>query len=728
MNERPTFSPFWHRVRAMKPRLRPHTQVTRQHYRGRRWHVVQDPATNQYYRLNPIAYQFVSLLDGGRTVEEAWKLSLGEHGDAAPTQNEIISLISQLYNANLLAVETTPETEQLLRRGKERFKKKAMSQAIGLMYFKMRLFNPDPILTKIEPVLRPLLNRWGFIAWIAFVVFAAVRLFPEWDQLSSGVENAIAPSNWGWMALVFIVTKAIHETGHGVICKRFGGQVPEFGAMLLVLVPAPYVDASACWAFPSKWKRMAVGAGGMIFELFVAAIAAHVWLATPQGELLHQIAYNAMLTAGVSTVLFNANPLMRFDGYYILSDLLEVPNLMQRSTSMLTHLCQKHIFRLKDAIPPSTLPGERRILLVYGVLALAYRIFLFVSITLYVMGKFFAIGLVLAIWTGVMWFVMPLGKLSHWLATHPPLAEHRFRAVATTLGLFLLGLLAIGVIPAPDHRRAVGVVESADRTGVFMGANGFVRVAHVRAGDRVRAGDPIVTCESPELASALESSLAMLAGARSQEREATVEDPALAMVARERVAAIEAQVAFIEERLARLVVRAPHDGTVVGSDPAQIVGAFAREGDGICEIVDEGRVRVAALLPQKEAAWHFELGVERYDVVMRSFSRPDEEIEGGNVRVIDAGQVRLPHAALGFAGGGTIETEQNDQQGRMAKTPQFVVYVEPMVLGDGASAPGQSTLGAPGERVALRFHLPWRPLMAQWVDRLHKLVQGRVDV
>lgn len=721
MSERPTFSPFWHRVRAMRPRLRPHTQITRQHYRGRRWHVAQDPATNQFYRLTPIAYQFVALLDGARTIEEAWKISLGEHGDAAPTQNEIITLISQLYNANLLAVDTTPEAEQLLRRGRDRFKKKAISQAIGLMYFKVRLFNPDAMLSRIEPILRPLLNRWGFLAWAVFVAFAAFRLIPEWETLRTGVDDAVAPANWGWMALVFVVTKAIHETGHGVICKRFGGQVPEFGAMMLVMVPAPYVDASACWAFASKWQRMAVGAGGMIFELTVAATAAHVWLATPQGDLLHQIAYNAMLTAGVSTVLFNANPLMRFDGYYILSDLLEVPNLMQRSTAMLTHLCQKHIYRIKDANPPSTVPAERRILLVYGVLAMVYRVFLFFSITLYVMGKLFAIGLVLAIWTGAMWFLMPLGKLSHWLATHPQLAEHRFRAVATTLGLFLGGLLAIGAVPAPDHRRATGVVESVARSGVFVGVDGLIQEAHVRSGDHVKAGDPVITCVSPELDAALLGAKAALAEARSKERQAIAEDPSVARVAGEKVRAVEAQIAFIEDRLSRLIVRAPHDGTIVGSDPAQLVGAFAKEGDAVCEVVDESRVRVAALLAQTEAAWHFEIGPDRYRVRIRSYANPGEEIRGGNVRVIDAAQARLPHAALGFAGGGTVETRSDDREGLVAKKAQFLVYVEP----EGIDA---RALGAPGERVALRFHLPWRPLLGQWVDRLHKLVQGRVDV
>ena len=290
MAERPTFSPFWHRVRAMKPRLRPHVQITRQFYRARRWHVVRDPSSNQFYRLNPIAHEFVGLFDGVRTVEEIWKIVLARHGDAAPTQNEAIQLISQLYNSNLLSADVSPETEQLLRRGRERTKQKATQQAIGIMYFKIRVFNPDRYLSWIEPMLRPLLNMWGFLAWMAFVVFALVQVLPEWETLVGGFDSAIAPANWGWLIVVFVVTKAIHETGHGVICKRYGGQVPEFGFMLLVLFPAPYVDASSAWALPNKWKRMAVGAGGMIFELAIASAAALVWLNSPDGSLVRQVA------------------------------------------------------------------------------------------------------------------------------------------------------------------------------------------------------------------------------------------------------------------------------------------------------------------------------------------------------------------------------------------------------------------------------------------------------
>ncbi len=298
--ERPTFSPLWHRVRTLKPRLRPHVQITRQHYRGRRWHIAHDPASNQFYRLSPVGYEFVGLLDGHRSVEEVWEVSLGNHGDSAPTQQEVIELLSQMYGSNLLAIDGSPETEQLLSRGRDRTKRRIAQQAIGIMYFKLRLFNPDRYLSWLEPIMRPLLNKWGFLIWAAWVTFGLVKIIPHWDELRTAFQTAMAPANLLWLSVIFIIVKAIHETGHGVICKRFGGQVPEFGAMMLVMLPSPYVDASSAWTFSSKWQRMAVGAGGMIFELAIAAAAAHVWINAPDAQI-KQLAFNAMLTTSVST-------------------------------------------------------------------------------------------------------------------------------------------------------------------------------------------------------------------------------------------------------------------------------------------------------------------------------------------------------------------------------------------------------------------------------------------
>jgi len=728
MTERPTFSPFWHRVRSMRPRLRSHVEITRQRYRGRRWHVVHDPASNQFYRLNPVAYEFIGLLDGSRDVDTAWKIALSKFGDAAPTQNEVIQLISQLYSANLLSADAPPETEQLLRRGRERVRKKIQQQAIGIMYFRIRLFNPDRILAALEPVFRPILNRWGMLAWAALIGFALYWLTANgaWSTLldPDSVAGAIAPANWPWLIVVFVVLKLIHESGHGLICKRFGGQVPEFGLMMLVLFPSPYVDASAAWGFADKWKRIAVGAGGMIFELAVAAVAAIVWVGSGEG-VVKQVAYNAMFTASIATVLFNANPLMRFDGYYMLADLLETPNLAQRANQMMKHLLQKYVYRLErpSALLPSTLRGEQVILVVYGLAALAYRIFLFITITLYVMGVAFGLGLVLAIWTAAAWFIIPIGGFIHWLAANPCLSEQRLRAVGVSAALIGAAVIAVGVIPMPDRRRGAGVVESERRSGVYIATDGFVEQVHARPGDRVRAGDPILTLDSLEMLEQRRQTLAAIGELRIQERAALREgNPAVAQVARERIAVYQSTLAEVDRKIAELVVRAPHDGVVVTADPARLLGAYVRRGDPVCEVIDQDAVRIAATLGQ-DATWLFDPSAGPYTVRLRLYSAADKVIDGTNVREPPAGRKELASPALGFAGGGQIETEPDDRTGQVAKRPTFTVHIDP-VFDDAASV----WHGAVGQRVKVRFELPDKPLIVQWADRLARTMQGRVNL
>ena len=724
MNDRPTFSPFWHRVRTLRPRLRPHVQITRQHYRGGRWHVVHDPASNAFYRLSPVSHEFVGLLDGKRTVEAVWDIVLTKHGDHAPTQNEAIQLLSQLYTANLLSADVPPETEQLLRRGKERLGQKIRQQAIGLMYFKVRLFNPDRLLTWLEPIARPLLNPVGLLLWAAWVIIAVVTVVvPQWEALRTSFRDAIAPANWAWMLVVFVGLKLFHELGHGLICKRFGGHVPEFGAMMLVLVPAPFVDASSAWAFESRWRRIAVGAGGMIFELAAAALAAHVWSNTAPGLLLHQLAFNAMLTAGVSTVLFNANPLMKFDGYYMLSDLLGIPNLMQRSMAMLKHHFQVHVYRVRNATPPTSDPAEAIALNLFGVAALIYRVFLFVSITLYVMGKLFAIGVILAVWTAAMWFLLPVGQFLHWLATSPTLADTRGRAIVLSAVMVLAGLGLIGLIPVPDHRRADGVVTSDARNAVFFGVGGLVETVHKRPGERVEKDEPIVTLSSPLLTSQLAEARASLKENEARRLYAVAHNPAAAQIAEKDVAVSQHVIEVLEERASRLIVRAPHAGSIVGADPALKSGAMVEAGQPLCEVVDSdmAHLRLTATLTQEEALWVNELKPEDYTTEVRRLADAAADIPVRAERVYQFGLRDLPHESLGYAGGGTIEIDAGDRSGRRTKRPVFTADFRPTNL---VTTP---TL-YPGERVRFRFTLESKPLLAQWLDRLEKMMQGRAKV
>ncbi len=714
----------------MKPRLRPHVQIVRQHFRGARWYVVQDPTSNAYFRLNPVAHEFVGLMDGSRTVESIWEMGLTRHADDALTQNEVINVLSQLHSGNLLQGDLAPETEQLLGRGRERVQQKAVQQAIGLMYFKVRLFNPDHLLTALEPFFRPAINRVGFIAWCVLVAAALGTVLPHWQQLRGQFESTIAPSNWFALAATFVLVKLWHELGHGLICKRFGGHVPEFGAMMLVLMPAPYVDASSAWTFRSKWQRVAVGGGGMMFELALASVMAFVWTSMNRaGEagLVKQLAYNVMFTSSVSTIIFNANPLMRFDGYYMLSDVLEVPNLMQRSMTMLKFLAQKHLFQLDSIQAPTSSPGEAVLLLAYGIGAFIYRILVFFSITLYIMGKLFAIGLLLAAWTAAMWFVLPVAGFLRWLVTNTAVQDRRTRVWGVTAALVAAAVLIVGVIPMPDHRRAEGVVESAARSGVFAGAQGSIGQVHVRSGQRVKKGDPIVTMTLPEMDAMLRLARAQLAEHESLELLSHSRTPGEQMVAEKYVESDKAELAYLESQASELVVRAPQDGVVAGSDLSQFVGRMMNKGDVLCEVLEPQDLRVAAILSQQQADWIATLPPEKFETEVRRASRVNEVIPVVMTRPPAAARRELPHEALGFQGGGKVETRAGKVQNgeRVASRPLFKALFREKPPENGETAPA---LGMPGERVYVRFSLPARPLLAQWIDRVRQSVQGRAKV
>jgi putative peptide zinc metalloprotease protein len=300
------------------------------------------------------------------------------------------------------------------------------------------------------------------------------------------------------------------------------------------------------------------------------------------------------------------------------------------------------------------------------------------------------------------------GKFLHWLAASPQLAENRPRAILTSLGLAALTLVAVGVVPMPDHQRVSGIVQSAAARGSISARTDSWARPMSGPGTTSRRRS-IVTCTSPELTYHLSLVEAQLREYQVAERQYLATSPVGAQIAHEHVQGHEKLVAEIRRRLDSLVVRAPHDGVVVpgvrGISPEAAIGAFVHRGDELCEIVDTEHVRVAAALSSVEAEPLQRLSPEQRSVEIRPYTDPDRVVRGERMRVIPAGQKVLPHAALGYSGGGTIETDPQDRTGLATKSAQFFVYVE---------APG---LGAPGERVKLRFTYPRRPLLGQWWER-----------
>src|SRR5688572_14905390 len=446
-NLRPTFHESWYRVAELRARLRPSAQISRQYYRGERWYVVRDPAGNQYHRLSSAAYRFVGLLDGSRTVAEAWDLAGGMLADDAPTQPEVVQILSQLHAANLLESNITADAGVLLRRHKKLMQRRLQGRLMNVLFPRIPLWDLDSFLVRWMPLMKGLfLNPFGIFLWLGVIIAAVAVVAPKWDMLKTDAGNAMSPGNWPWLWATFVIIKLIHELGHAFTCRRFGGEVHELGVMFLVFVPAPYVDASSAWSLPNKWQRILVGAGGMIFELFVAAICAFIWATTNPNTLTHQLAYNTMLIASVSTVIFNANPLLRYDGYYILSDWLEIPNLRQKSMEYSFGLIKRHVFRVKSPIPLPPV-GQRFWLFLYAVTSGVYRIFVGVMIILIVANEVPVLGVLMAIGGVITWLVVPVVKTLNYLLLDPELHRKRPRAIAFTLAVAGAAVVLIGLIP-----------------------------------------------------------------------------------------------------------------------------------------------------------------------------------------------------------------------------------------------------------------------------------------
>ena len=347
-----TFSESWHRVADQRISLRPGVKVRRQNFRGERWHVLENPFTNQFFRLRPAAYEFVVRLRPEVTVEQAWQQCMERFPDEAPGQGAVIQLLSQLYFAGLLQYDLASDSAQLFDRLKKRQQQEIRQGFMNIMFMRFPLLDPDRFLVRTLPLLGKCIGPLGAILWLLVVGFAIKVAIDNAPALFAQGQGVLAPANIFLLYSGMIFIKAVHEFGHAYFCRKFGGEVHVMGVMLMIFTPMPYVDATSSWGFRSRWQRVLVGAAGMITELFVAALAMFVWARTGEG-VIHSLAYNMMFIASVSTIVFNLNPLLRFDGYYILSDFLQIPNLHQRSLAQLRHFFERYVFGLKKSEGPA---------------------------------------------------------------------------------------------------------------------------------------------------------------------------------------------------------------------------------------------------------------------------------------------------------------------------------------------------------------------------------------
>jgi putative peptide zinc metalloprotease protein len=716
MGNEPFLSSSWYRVGGLRPRLPGHAEVMHHRYRGRRWYILQDKISRNVHRISPASYLVVSAMDGIRTVDEIWTGVAQELGENAPTQDEMIRLLSQLYSAGLLHIDATPDVAGLFERTREVERSRIIRTLLNPMAVRLPIWNPDQFLQATLMWFKWIFTPAGFALWLVVVTPAIILAMQNWQQLNENVaDRVLAAESLLVIGLCYPILKALHELGHGYAVRAFGGAVPELGVMLLVFLPIPYVDASSSSGFRSKWARAVVGAAGMLVETFFAALALYVWLLVEPG-LVRTIAFNVMLIAGLSTIVFNANPLLRYDGYYILADVLQIPNLYQRATQYWGYLVRKYLFGVDETKADVVTHGERVWLFLYAPLSLFYRQFVAISIALFIASQYLTVGVVLAIWSLMAGLFFPAGKAIWRVVSSPQLQRNRVRAVSVTFG----GIAAVACltlfVPLPLHTTTEGVVWLPENSFVKAGTDGFVKRIIVEPGKHVTKGEALVESEEPTSA----ANLARLR-ARAEELEAQLEsvrfsDRVQATIATTALTHARAELDHESRRVSRLVVQSQADGTFVIDKPQDLPGRFVREGQTFGYVLPAGTQLIRAAIPQDD--------IDLVRTRLRSASvklieRPETTLAVNMVREVPGGRDELPSKALGGGGGGSQLTDPRDPRG--TKTLQRVFQFD-FVLAENSISPSWY-----GSRVYIRFEHYWEPLGHQLWRRTRQLLLTRLQ-
>jgi putative peptide zinc metalloprotease protein len=576
------------RRKQVRLRMRPDLIATPQRYEGRLCHVVKDPVSLKYYRFNDQEYFVFKLLDGKHTLEDVQKQFEIEFRPHRLTLEDLEGFARQLVTSGLVQHESASAGKHLFDRRRKQKNMKRLASFTNILYIKIPVFDPDRILTWLNKYLFWLFTYWFLFVSVGFMLAAVALVVLKfdifWDKLPAYNEFFhFRTVLYMWLALGIV--KVIHEFGHGLSCKAFGGECHEMGALLMCFSPALYCNVTDSWTLADKWKRIIISFAGIYVELMMAALATFVWWNTPQFPFVYNVALCIMVLCSVSTFVFNANPLMRFDGYYMLADWLEVPNLRERANRYLSHNVQETCLGIE--VPPEQYMAFRRkvLFVFYAVFAWVYRWIVTFGILGFLWNwlkpyKLESISMILtfaAVFSMVFW---PMFKLVKNIRQRGRLPDMKRKRVVVSM-IVLAGLIfGFFFAPLPVSRiREQGVLQISEKNveRLYLPDSGFLESLEVRDGQFVRKGQVIARFKNPNLEAELAKIEAEMDQTRGQiesiknQLPSLNRDPALlssyegqAAEYAKKLQTLEIKHAQHQKRIEELSeIRAPRDGIVL---------------------------------------------------------------------------------------------------------------------------------------------------------------------
>jgi len=544
--------------------------VERIDYQRGNYYVVKDPVCLKYYRLGPEHYRVLELLDGRKSLEDVRDQLLLDFPYVRPSLGELQLVVIDFHTKSLVYSERPGQGRVLLDRRRETRRKQIIGLIQNILCIRLPGWDPEWTLTKLYPLVRWCFRPWMVVMHVAFVAAAYLLLATQFDTFHQKLPEF--KQFFGWPNLIYLyltlaAMKVLHELGHGLTCRHFGGECHEIGMIFLVFSPTLYCDVSDSWMMKNKWHRIAIGAAGMWVESVLSSLALFIWWFTHAG-LLHHLCLNVFFISSVSTVIFNANPLMRYDGYYMLSDFLEIPNLSEKAKVLLRDAFSRTCLGIEtreDAFMPQQGRGW---LVTYSIASTVYRWLVLFGITifLYTVLKPYelqSIGVTLA-WFSLAGIVSSLVVGVTRIIKTPrnkPLSRPRIAASLLVTAAVAAVVLAI---PLPLHVYAPFLIEPYQVVHVYATVPGTITEVLVQPGQKVSQKELLLRLADPEKEQKYQELKSQYGVAKVEvvKQRALEHFPRLA-VAQEQVQSLESQMKDYESQLQQLQVTAPINGTVV---------------------------------------------------------------------------------------------------------------------------------------------------------------------
>jgi len=566
--------------------------------------VIEDRLRGRFFEIGPEEHRIICHFDGCKTVAGIAGSATAAAGNSVDVHFRRIAEIAQwLVQNNLAIVEGTDCSSRLQAQRRKVDNQRVMSW-LNILCLKITLMNPSGLLKQFGGLEKYVFNPVAATGWCLLAVFAGSILVTRWSEFAASYAGVLSGFRWIWLLLVWVMLKMIHEAGHALACHRYGGRVNEAGVLLLLFTPMAWVDVSACWKLKSRWQRIVITSAGMYFELAIAFAAIVAWSVLPTGSTWRDICFNTVLMASVTTILFNANPLMRFDGYFILVDVIGIVNLYTKGQNWTRGAFRQLLFGWK----PQQLTDRHTLAAwavpAYGIMAMFWRVVIGFSLIIGASVMFHGAGIVLGLIALVTWYGVPAFHSMMDIrqqAGMNPVNRRRFSAVILSAALF--GLLAGLVLQSPARKSAPAVVRLKGENILRAVHDGFVKSVLVNDGQLVKSGERLVALECDELPMKVRKLELEILACESKVRTLLDQKKLAAWQAEtENLANLRSQLR--ENVLTReaMTIRAPFDGVVYCRNIDSLEGRYMRRGDTVLTVAKSNSREIVASIDQENSS------------------------------------------------------------------------------------------------------------------------------